>query len=35
MQTDDAEGVSEEVAIAEEAGCSRDVGEVVEVDRCG
>ena len=35
MQADDAEGVGEEVAFAEEASGGGDVGEVVEVDGCG
>jgi len=34
VQTDYAEGVGEEVAFAEEAGCGGDVGEVVEMDGC-
>ena len=34
MQGDDAEGVGEEIAFAEEAGGGGDVGEVVKMDRC-
>ncbi len=34
MQADDAEGVGEVIAATEEAGCSGNVGEIVEVD-CG
>ena len=34
MQAEYAEGVGKMIAVTEKAGCSRNVGEIVEVD-CG